>query len=164
MSARGFRRLFTIACVTALVLTAVGSPYSVQAADEGGKSLQGSWIVTTTIAGDPNSPFKSLASITGDGTFVESLQPGLNPFVSDCHGVWARTGHHEFATTCVYLRSDTVGNPIGSTKVRAIAELDRTLNQGSASFQADLFDLAGNHVSSFTGTSQFDRILLERLH
>ncbi len=161
MSARGFRRPFTIACVTASVLTAVGSPYSVQAAGEDGKSLQGSWIVTTSIPGD--SPFQSLASITGDGTFVESLQPGLNPFVSDCHGVWARTGHHEFATTCVYLRSDTVGNHIGSTKVRAIAELDKTLNQGSASFQADLFDLAGNPVGSFTGTSQLSRILLERL-
>ncbi len=150
-----------IACVTVLVLTAVGSRSSVQAAGEDGKSLEGSWIVTTSIPGD--SPFQSLASITGDGTFVESLQPGLNPLVSDCHGVWARIGHREFATTCMYLRSDTAGNAIGSTKVRAIAELDKTLNQGSAHFQADLFDLAGNHVGSFTGTSQFSRILLERL-
>ena len=161
MTARVAVMLSTAACVMALMSTVTATLSTARAGD--GKQLEGSWVVTTTIPGDPNSPFKSLATINGDGTFVESLQPGLNPLVSDVHGVWTRTGKRDFATTGVYLRSDGAGNFVGTTKVLAILTLSKTLDEGSARFQADLFDPAGNPVGSFTGTSQISRIKVEQL-
>ena len=146
-----------------ILFTVIGISSGRIGASQDGQHLEGAFIVTSTILGDPKPPFKSLATITRDGSFTESLQPGLNPLVSDVHGVWSRTGNRQFATTGVYLRSDAAGNFLGTTKVRAAFSLDETLNEGNAQFQADLFDPAGNLVGSFDGTSHVTRIQLEPL-
>jgi len=121
-----------------------------------GQHLDGSWVVDATVEGEP--PLKGLITFTRDGALVETV---FLPFVSPGHGAWVRTGNRRFAITNVYLVSDASEQLLRIGKVRATYDLDRTLTTATIAFHVDLSDPAGNPQSSFEGTGQATRIVVE---
>lgn len=123
-----------------------------------GQHLEGSWVLTASIEGEPL--IHALITFNRDGSFLETAAA---PGVSTGHGVWARTGNRKFALTNVYLRLNETGQFIGTSKVRASFDLGETLDSGNGQFVTDVFDASGNLVDSFGGTAQAKRIQVEPL-
>ncbi len=126
--------------------------------------LVGSWFVTVSVnlLGEPALTLRTLATCNADGTVVATPQIAVK--ASTAHGAWRRIGKDEFAVTAVYLRRDATGVEfIGTTKVRATLTLNEATQELTGQFQADMFDVDGNLIESFTGTAQATRIEVEPL-
>ena len=129
-----------------------------------GQRLVGSWFVTArvNVLGEPIVTLRTLATCNADGTVVAT--PQIDIVASTAHGAWRRIGKDEFAITAVYLKRDATGVEfIGTTKVRATLTLNAATQELTGQFQADVFDVDGNVVQSFTGTAQATRIEVEPL-
>ena len=123
-----------------------------------GQHLEGSWVLTATIEGEPL--IHALITFSRDGSFIETAAA---PGVSTGHGTWVRTGNRKFALTNVYLRLGDMGEFIGTSKVRANFDLTESLEEGNGRFQTNVFDADGNEVDSFGGTAHAQRIQSEPL-
>ena len=62
--------------------------------------LQGSWLVTVTIAGpDAPPPFEALETYTDGGQIIGSQPSSPRWIWTPWHGSWTKTGRREFAST-----------------------------------------------------------------
>jgi hypothetical protein len=148
-----------IVAVAAVLSTMISAPSSAKNPQGDGKSdgdvqrLGGSWILTANIEGQPL--IHALITFSRDGSFVETAAA---PGVSTGHGAWSKIGRRKFSLTNVYLRLDTGGQFIGTSKVRADFEVDKNLGEGSGRFETEVFDADGNLLDTFGGTAQATRI------
>ena len=159
-----------IVAATAGLITMMAVPSSAKnpGADHQGQDdrqrLVGSWFVTArvNVLGQPVVTLRTLATCNADGTVVAT--PQIDIVASTAHGAWRRIGEDEFAITAVYLKRDATGVEfIGTTKVRATLTLHEATQELTGRFQADVFDVDGNVVQSFTGIAQATRIEVEPL-
>ena len=143
-----------VAMTLATLIAFTGTISNVSAGGEAAPDLEGSWEVTVMPNG--GDPIVDLATFTRDGGVINS---DPDPNLSTGHGTWVRTGGDQFAVTFVHFLSDG-GAPLGTLKVRAVAQLDRATDTLSGTFRTDVI-IGGNVVQSFCGTVQARRINVE---
>ena len=103
--------LTLIAALAIVCLAAIPAAQSGQAGMAGGEArLQGSWLVTVTIAKpDGPPPFEALQTYTDGGQVIGSQTSSPGWLWTPWHGAWTKTGRREFVETCVgftYSASD----------------------------------------------------------
>ncbi len=150
------------------IVAVLASLFAVQSAPPtaggDGQHLEGSWVVSA-VANLPVLPpphLTALLTFTADGSAVGT--PALAFVVSNAHGVWQRLGNRSFAVTLVYLRRDSAGEFIGTSKVRSTLTLDETSARAAGRYEISVFDLGGNPVGGFGGTFELTRIQSEPLN
>ena len=153
----------TLAGLMAIIFATVGA--SANPPDD--KSPVGSWFVyVCPDALDPcstASPIINLTSFTRDGVTL-GADFGANPWPSPGLGVWAKTGHDQYATTFYELLSDAQGALVGRVKLRGDLTYDRKSDTLGGSFKGDLTDATGqNVIDHFEGTALLTRMQLEPL-
>lgn len=145
--------------VVAVVLGAGIAGRSPAAAAQGGRSLEGSWIIDVTVA-DTGERVVGLFTYTSDGGMVSTNT--THPRWGPAHGAWARTGDREFAIMFQRLRFDGEGTFVGTHKVRGTITLNEALDEYTlAPSLSELFDVEGNLVSSRPQTGQAKRMKVE---
>jgi len=105
---------------------------------------------------DGGAPIVNLATFTSDGGMVNS---DPDPNLSTGHGTWAKNGGNEFGVTFIHFLSDQ-GAPLGTLKVRAAAQLDKSTDTFSGPFRTDVI-IGGNVVQSVCGTVHARRVRVE---
>jgi len=157
--------LIGIVAVLASLFAVQSAPQSTpQAAVSDGQHLEGSWVVSA-IANLPVIPpphLTALLTFTADGSAVGT--PALAFVVSNAHGVWQRLGNRTFAVTLVYLRRDSAGEFIGTSKVRSTLTLDESSAHAAGRYEISVLDLGGNQVGGISGTFELTRIQSEPLN
>jgi len=131
------------------------------------KSPVGSWFVyVCPDTSDPcstASPIVNLTSFTKDGV-TTGADFGANPWPSPGLGVWAKTGHDQYATTFYELLSDAQGTLVGRVKLRGPLQYDRKSDTLAGPFKGDFTDASGQNVLvHFEGTGLLTRMQLEPL-
>ena len=143
-----------VAMMLTTLIAFTGTKANVSAGGETAPDLEGSWEVT--VAPDGGDPIVDLATFTRAGGIINS---DPDPNLSTGHGTWVRTEGDQFAVTFVHFLSDG-GAPLGTLKVRAVAQLDRATDTMSGTFRTDVI-IGGNVVQSFCGTVHAKRISVE---
>ena len=153
--------LVGIVAVLASLLAVQSAPPT---ASNDGQHLEGSWVVNA-VANLPVIPpphLTALLTFTADGSAVGT--PALAFVVSNAHGVWQRLGNRTFAVTLVYLRRDSAGEFIGTSKVRSTLTLDESSAHAAGRYEISVLDPGGNQVGGFGGTFELTRIQSEPLN
>jgi hypothetical protein len=144
--------------------------------------ITGTWLVNLNVNGGAaaafsqtteslssaavQAPFIALETFHSDGTFIEtSLIDYIAPQGPPGQGVWEKTGSREFALTIYGVIIGTVTNPQfeGTYKVRSRLTLNNTGEEFSGPFKIEIFDPAGNSITTLDGTAQGRRAKLETL-
>jgi hypothetical protein len=148
-----------IVLVTIMLFSIPGAGLGPSPASAQGQQLEGAWVVTVTVPGQPS--VTALHTYTRDGGVLvssSSMQRSVG------HGAWVRTGNREFGRTWVQLRFDEKGAFAGTSKVRSIIRLSETSDEWvGVAVTVDVFDPTGKQVSSTTGgvMDQAKRIRVE---
>ena len=114
--------------VAALVLTAVFSRADSDRNQSENNSLVGTWLKDNE--GAPNTPL--LTTYMSDGTLISTRTVILGhgfQLVSTGHGQWIRTGHNEFTSTTIFLRSGPAVEFTGFVKSIETITLNRASDQ-----------------------------------
>jgi hypothetical protein len=128
-------------------------------ADARADGMVGSWDV---VAQSSLGEARALYTFASDGTFTMAGDaPGVR---TPGHGVWEDLGDNNVALTFKRLRYDPqTGEFTATLKIRATLVLCQSGNGFDGEFQLDVYNPAGNLVSSIPGTLNGTRIVLERL-
>lgn len=120
--------------------------------------LEGAWHVITTPEGPGAPPPLPVLIVfaAGGGLVVSGRPPGTPGF-----GAWVRTRENTFALTFLALRFDPQGHFVGSTKVRAQANVSQDGNTYTGPGLTEMFDATGKLIASFKSTAQATRITVE---
>jgi hypothetical protein len=159
---KGFILASLIAGVTALPL--IMPAHKAQAENENSeqRNLAGTWVGN---AGSTLAP--TLASFMADGRVILSRPitvttgPGIFELASTGHGEWKRTGHDEFVSTVVVLRSGASVEFTGLVKLILAIKLDRATDQLAVTGTVYIYDADGNLLGSIPqpGVGTFKRII-----
>ena len=141
----------TVGTITTVLLAAPPTQANPQ-------QLNGSWALTAVVENEPL--IHALITFESRGGFIETAAA---PGISNGHGAWERIGNRRFLLTNVYLRLGEEGQFIGTSRVRAILQVNHAGDHGSGDFQTDVFDENGVQIDSFTGSAEADRIEPEPL-
>jgi hypothetical protein len=150
-----------LAATSFAIITAALAAFSQSNNDDRGTTapeLEGSWRVRVTPVGAPIPPFLTFSTFGRGGIFLESTQPGQGPG----HGVWRRTGGHEFVITFEKILLSPEGNFVGTLKVREATRLSASGDSYMGDATAEAFDPSGHLVGSFCAKTQATRIIVER--
>lgn len=138
-----------------------------------GQGIEGSWLVTVNIPGQP--PGKELVTFTSDGNFITTgapTEPGppasgiTRIYTSAGHGVWRKKpdslpGERVFVVTFVRLAFDANGTFVGSDKVWANLSLNEPGDTFAGPFRFEARTSEGRLLFSGSGTAEGGRITLE---
>jgi len=144
----------TILVMIAALMAAAGTQFDALGGGPSAPQLEGTWEVT--VMPDGGAPIVNLATFTSDGGMVNS---DPDPNLSTGHGTWAKNGGNEFGVTFIHFLSDQ-GAPLGTLKVRAAAQLDKSTDTFSGPFRTDVI-IGGNVVQSVCGTVHARRVRVE---
>jgi hypothetical protein len=128
-------------------------------ADNGWRTLVGSWLVEITPDQPGPPPFKNLATLNWPGTIVTS-----DPDLGAGHGAWKRTGKRDFEVKFVVLvRPDNpLGFPPNSTvTVTAFLTVGDSGDEATGTNTGVFADSAGNVIFEITGGVRFTRIKVD---
>jgi hypothetical protein len=163
------RTHLTISFVVAAVLAQLAVAQTASAQPQsfhGGKTLVGAWLIDATPAQNIVPPFKMLMTFHADETLVETQNDLLAPpfFATAGHGVWERTGRHNYSFTMVQLLFDPnfTGTLVGTLKSRANVTLP-TANSLSGYAEVEITDTQGNVLFTGNGTLEGTRIVSQPL-
>ncbi|HEX8179686.1 MAG TPA: hypothetical protein VF525_09120 [Pyrinomonadaceae bacterium] len=184
------KKVYHILAGGALVIAlALGAAAQTAAADKGGQAkdagrpdITGTWLVNINFnAGAANAAaqtappapgvrtqasFVAVETFHADGTFLEtSLTDYQPPAGPPGQGVWEWAGNREFALTFYGVSVGDLLNPqlLGTYKVRSKLTLSRAGGEFSGPFVVEIYDAAGNLVTTFDGTAQGRRAHSDRL-
>ncbi|MDQ6629568.1 MAG: hypothetical protein M3Z29_14170 [Pseudomonadota bacterium] len=95
--------------------------------NRGGHELEGTWIVTFTPPFG-GATFLAVTSYIPGGVSILSPDrlppvPGLGTTIGTAQGSWRAVGHRQFVSTHVEFRYGSVGEVLGTAKVRATTRL-----------------------------------------
>ena len=103
-----------------------------------------------------------------DGSFVASVSayevaPATRTPTrgTTLHGIWVRTGGHDYTVTAVRLHLDARGTWLGTMTTRISLSLDASLDAWSGTFVFDAAHPSGTVLRSGQGTLQATRIRLK---
>ena len=124
--------------------------------------LAGTWVRN---AGSTLAP--ALVSFITDGRVIFSRPvtvptgPGIFELASAGHGEWIRTGHDEFASTVLVIRSGPTVEFTGLVKAVLTIKLDRNSDQLAVTGTVYIYDADGNQLASFPqpGVGIFKRVV-----
>src|SRR5215471_16901153 len=120
--------------------------------DETPRGIEGAWIGPTN-AGPPFGQFSAAYTFARGGGMVTSSSIDLSPrsLSTPGYGAWKRTGERSFRFTFNAFVFDQQGNPAGTVKARATAELDAAGDAWTGIFKFDVFAPNGAIVFSGSG-------------
>jgi hypothetical protein len=158
------KRTFTLSALgllCILLLAALALAQTTQAnTDAGGAvapELEGTWLVTVTIADGP-PPFESLATYARGGALTitdSSVSPALGNVYQ---GTWTRTGPQEFAFTFLGFQYDAQGIFTNYLRVRETIRLERGGNAYSGVTTIEVLDTAQNVIATVSATTSATRV------
>lgn len=148
------KTLFTTAIIIFLSAT---SPQDALA-DQGLRTLVGSWFVEITPEGGP-PPFTNLATLNWPGTIVTS-----DPVLGSGHGAWKRVGRRDFEIR--FLTLVPPGNPLGLPPdtiltVTAFLTVGDSGDEANGTNTGEFTDSAGNVLAVIEGGVRFTRIKVD---
>ncbi len=158
---RRFPVAVSVLAVALVALVAVGRTGVATVAQDatpaaGGDGIVGSWVVTVRVDNGPSFP--NYATFMPGGVLINTADDRAIG-----HGAWRATGDGTYATTFVHPVFGGNGALEGESTVRSTLTLDPDGDGFSGPFLTEGTDLAGNVVSSFTGTVDAARIAVEPL-
>ena len=113
------------------LLSASGAEANEQAGADPGSAgsdgIEGTWILTITPPFG-GAQFLAFTSYIPGGVSISSPDrlppvPGLGTVIGSAQGSWAPVGHRRFVSTHVEFRYGTVGEVVGTVKLRATTRL-----------------------------------------
>lgn len=128
-------------------------------ANNGWRTLVGSWFVEVTPGPGGPPPFANLATLNWPGTIITS-----DPVFGAGHGVWKRVGPGEFDIKFVTLipANNPAGLPPNSIlTVTATMTVDDSGDEASGISTGVFTDSAGNVLAVSAGPTTFTRIELD---
>jgi hypothetical protein len=142
--------------VVAIVISLATIPLLTRANQANEKrTLAGNWMGTVTRVNAPPGQSPTALSLM---TFFEDgnlLQEGSDPSLrSTGRGKWERVGHQQFTQEFLNWRFDAARNYIGTRVVRSTITLSDDGNEYQAQSAVEVFDAAGNLVSSGQGATE----------
>lgn len=146
--------------LVAVLALMTGGSVALRADTAAGQSLEGSWIVNVTFA-TPTTVFPP--SFTGFDTYMAGGEyiGASNVVPQEFHGQWARTGNRQFVQTFRFFLFDSKGVYTAYVKVRALQQLDDSLDHMHGVFTAELYSPDGKLLTSANGVTQSQRMELE---
>ena len=154
------KKSFGNVAFTMLILIFLGATSPQDAfADQGWRTLVGSWLVEITPDQPGPPPFANLATLNWPGTIITS-----DPDLGVGHGAWKRTGRRDFEIKFVVLvRPDNpLGLPPNSTvTVTAFLTVDDSGDEANGTNTGVFADSAGNVIFEVTGGVRFTRIKVD---
>ena len=153
-------KFLSILAVTALVLTATLSRAESDRDQSEHNQLAGTWV----SAPQPGN-LSALVSYMADGRAIFSRPITVAPpsgveLVSTGHGEWIRTGHNEFASTVLFIRSGPSVEFTGFVKLTSTIKLNHNSDQLTATSTTYIFGADGNLLFSFADApAVFKRIV-----
>lgn len=154
--------ILSITMVMATITIVMGTQSSKGKAGVSAPELEGTWITTVTIPDGP-PPFIALHTYSRGGTLLQSNQtdevPGEKQ--SPGHGVWKKTGDHQYAFTLVIFQYDEGGNVTGALKVKEAIQLNNE-NEYTGLSEVQICDPSVNNcVSVGCSTTHATRLIVE---
>jgi hypothetical protein len=147
--------------VCTIVLLAAASVTHAQSFSNSPQTLEGAWNVAITAQGSVLCTAPAVFS--REGTVIADPCSGTQLGIG--YGAWVRTGNREFAGTFIgNIYNGSTGQIIGRYKVRSVGTLQPDRETLTGVFKTDSFDLAGNLLSSISGSLLGKRIQVEVLH
>ncbi len=150
--------LRTVGAVAGGAALATAAMSSTAHADDGHdderRRINGSWMVTAVVDGQPGSTMVVASFATGGVAISHEIQPAGPPYT----GTWARTGGNGLQST---MWSGTPGQGPGSPGDTAKLHVEGTLNSDgtiSGKFTVTIFPADGGPSQTFTGTFTGERI------
>ena len=124
------------------------------AANEGGQSIEGTWIAHVA-----NNLFE-VGSFSPDGSYTGANVNGLQ---SAHKGVWVRTGYNKYEMTVLFFTHDAAGTFNGIVKARLVLTLSEDANSYDSVAERTVMDTLGNVLSVTPGIpGHSDRMNVER--
>lgn len=149
----------TILSVAAFAVLA-GASALLQADTAVGQSLEGTWLADLTFT-TPTTvfppAFKGLDTYMPGGAYIGASTVTPQGF----HGEWARAGNHQFVQTFRFFLFDAKGAYVAYVKVRALQQLEDTLDRMHGVFTAELYTPDGKLLNSANGIVKSQRMELE---
>ena len=125
-----------------------------------GQALEGTWLVDVTFT-TPTTlfppSFKGFDTYLPGGAYIGASNVSPQAF----HGEWARTGNRQFVQTFQFFVFDSKGGYAAYVKIRALQELEDSLDHMHGVFTAELYSPDGKLLSSANGVVQSRRMALE---
>jgi hypothetical protein len=125
----------------------------------GGQRLQGVFLVNVTPDAGGPPPYTVIRMFTPNGGVVGPQASILGGIVC---GEWVRTGNGQFAITLASFNYSPAGPVSGTGKTVGTVTLNKEGNELTGRFRVQIFDLAGNLVTTFTSSVQGKRIEVEQ--
>ncbi len=126
--------------------------------ERGRNSIVGTWVATVTIrncqTGAPIISIPALNTFNKGGTMMETAQSLATR--SAGHGIWKRTGGHEYISVFLFRRVNPDGTNNGFQKIRRTHDLDGDILTTEATFE--IFDANGVPVSTGCATETATRL------
>ena len=122
------------------------------------RTLTGNWVVTVTrIDPPPGLPptFLSLQTYFAEDLFLE--ESNTNLIRSSARGEWDKTGHRQFSRSFLFFRFDASRIFIGTARNAATITLSEDGQTFEAAATLELFDAAGNLLSTSQATEAGQR-------
>ena len=140
-------KFFSILAVAAIGLTAPflrGDSGEDQREERGG--LAGTWLKDN----EPGVNTPLLTTYLSDGSLISSrcvivpTGPTTVELISAGHGQWIRTGHHQFASTRIFLRSGPTVEFTGLVKLTETVTLNDASDQITSTGTLSIYDADNN--------------------
>ena len=153
-------KFLSILAVTALVLTA-----TFLRADPGANQSEQNTLAGTWVSAPQPGNLSALVSYMADGRAIFSRPITVAPpsgveLVSTGHGEWIRTGHNEFASTVLFIRSGPSVEFTGFVKLTSTIKLNHNSDQLTTTSTTYIFGADGNLLFSFADApAVFKRIV-----
>src|SRR5690348_1295360 len=124
-------------CMTALTALAAGVCL-LQAEGAAGQSLEGTWLASLTFT-TPTTVFPpsflGFDSYLPGGVYIGTSNVGTQAY----HGQWERVGNRQFVQTFRFFVFDAKGVSVAYVKVRALQQLEASLDRMHGVFTAELY-------------------------
>jgi hypothetical protein len=127
--------------------------------------LQGSWSGDISIRDCASGnllagPFAGLTTFHQGGTLSETRAGNPNSPRGPGHGVWHRTGRHEFMIKIVFQRFDLNGLLIGTQEIVSLNEVSEDSSSAVVTATFKVLDLNGVTLASGCASGESSRIHL----
>ena len=142
-----------------LALLAAGG-HSVYGDSAVGQSPEGTWMVSVTFTTPTTvfpSSFLGFDSYMAGGVYIGTSNVGTQPY----HGQWERVGDRQFVQTFRFFVFDSKGAYAAYIKVRALHQLEDSLDHMHGVLTAELYTPDGKLLNSANGAVQSQRMELE---
>lgn len=146
--------------LTAVLAMIAGAGSFVHGETAVGQELQGTWLVQVNFTSQTTvfpPAFAGFDTYIPGGEYIGAS----NVMPQSFHGEWARLGNRVFVQTFRFFIFDPKGAYVAYVKVRALQQLEDSLDHMHGVFIAELYTPDGKLLNSANGVTQSQRMELE---